>query len=83
MSSAISSCKNPRKRISPGSPQDLLLRTCTASCKDLLERNLAKSPQEPVHARFRMKIPQAKGLRPVMNPKPRSKSVGGRYPKGF
>ena len=63
MSSAISSCKDPWERISPGSPQDLLLRTCTASCKDLLERNLARSPQEPTYARFKMKIPQAKGLR--------------------
>ena len=33
MASASSSCKDLLERISPGSPQDLLLRTCTGSCK--------------------------------------------------
>ena len=41
-----------RHGISPGSPQDLLLRTCTGSGKDPLERNLAGSAQEPVYARI-------------------------------
>ena len=50
LSSVSSSCKDLLERISPGSPQDLLLRTWTGSCKDLLERKLAGSPQEPVHA---------------------------------
>ena len=40
------------ERISPGSPQDLLFRTCTGSCKDLSERNLAGSPEERVYARI-------------------------------
>ena len=40
MASARSSCTDLLGRISQGqgSPQDLLLRTCTGSCKDLLER---------------------------------------------
>ena len=38
------------ERISPGSPQDLLLST--RSCKDLLERNFAGSSQEPFYARI-------------------------------
>ena len=33
-------------------PQDLLFRTWTGSCKGLLGRNFAGSPQEPVHARI-------------------------------
>jgi hypothetical protein len=37
MASARSSCKDLLRRISPGSPQDVLLRTCTGSCKVLLE----------------------------------------------
>ena len=34
-----------RKKKSTGSPQDLLKRTCTRSCKDLLERTSPGSPQ--------------------------------------
>ena len=62
MASASSSCKYLLERIPPGSPQDLLLRTCT-SCKNLLERNLEGSPQEPVYAILYRKMPQAQGLR--------------------
>ena len=46
MASASSSRKDLLGRISPGPPEDLQLRTCTGSCKDLLERNFAGSPQE-------------------------------------
>ena len=34
------------QEISPGSPQDLLLRTCTGSCKDLVGRTSSRSPQD-------------------------------------
>ena len=37
------------ERIPPGSPQDLLLKTCAGSRKDLWERNSAGSPQEPIY----------------------------------
>ena len=46
MASARPSRKDLLERIPPGSPQDLLLRTCTRSCKDLLERILSESPQD-------------------------------------
>ena len=49
MASARSSCKDLLERIPPGSPQNLLLRTCAGSCQDLLERDLEGSPGEPVH----------------------------------
>ena len=59
MASVRSSCKDLLERISPGSPQDLLLRTCTGSCKDLWDRNLAGSPQEIAHLwEFTGKIPR-------------------------
>ena len=35
MASPRASCEGLLVRISPGSPQDLLFRTCTRSCKDL------------------------------------------------
>ena len=46
MASARSSGTDLWERIWPGSPQDLLNRTCTISCKDLLERNSSGSPQD-------------------------------------
>ena len=36
MASAKSSCKELLEWILPGSPQDLLIRTCARSCKELL-----------------------------------------------
>ena len=53
-------CKDLLERISPGYPQDLLLRTFTGSCMDLLERNLVGS--QPVQD-LTMKMPQAHCLR--------------------
>ena len=46
MTSARSSCKDRLERILPGSPQDLLTRTCTRACKDLCEDTSQGSPQE-------------------------------------
>ena len=43
MTSARSSCKDLLERILPGSPQDLLTRTSTRSCKSLVED---RSPQD-------------------------------------
>ena len=47
MASARSSCgKDLLERTSPGSPQDLLIRACTRSCKKLLETTSRGSPQD-------------------------------------
>ena len=58
MASARSSCKDLSERIPPGYPQDLLVRTCTGWCKDLLKRNLIGSQSEPFCARIYQKMPQ-------------------------
>ena len=63
MASPRASCEGLLERISPGSPQDLLFRTCTRIMQGPLERNLAGSPQEPFMWQFTLNMSQGKSLR--------------------
>ena len=74
MASTRSSCKDLLERISPGSPQDLLLRSCARSCKDILERNLAGSP---LPREFTMNRPQTKSPRRRLCGSLRSRNAHG------